>query len=305
MNKDRSKRNKTLELSAEETQRYLSRCVFSPLKDGEFSSCVICGDTFEVLPSLEKESYDLLIVDPPYNLTKEYDGKAFSKMSEEKYARFTEEWIEAVKPLLKSTASIYVCCDFRSGIVIAPILEKHFKIKNRITWQREKGRGAKSNWKNGMEDLWFCTVSDEYHFDLEKVKMRRKVKAPYRENGEPKDWFEEKGVKYRDTCPSNFWDDITVPYWSMSENTPHPTQKPEKLIAKLILASSKEGDRILDPFAGSGTTAVVAKKLKREFTVIEKSESYCALAQARLEKAETDNKIQGYEQGVFFARGDN
>lgn len=305
MNKDKSKRNKTLELSAEETQRYLRRCVFSPLKDSEFSSCVICGDTFEVLPSLQKESYDLLIVDPPYNLTKEYDGKAFSKMSEEKYARFTEEWISAVKPLLKSTASIYVCCDFRSGIVIAPILQKHFKIRNRITWQREKGRGAKSNWKNGMEDLWFCTVSDEYHFDLDKVKMRRKVKAPYKENGEPKDWFEEKGVKYRDTCPSNFWDDITVPYWSMSENTPHPTQKPEKLIAKLILASSKEGDRVLDPFAGSGTTAVVSKKLKREFTVIEKSESYCAFAQARLEKAETDGKIQGYEKGVFFARGDN
>ncbi len=303
MNK-RSDRNKTLVLSEEETQRLLGRCVFSPIKDNELDA-VICGDTFKVLSELKKESYDLLIVDPPYNLTKEYDGKVFSKVSENSYADFTERWIRAVLPLLKPTASVYVCCDFRSGIIIAPILEKYFTVKSRITWQREKGRGAKQNWKNGMEDIWFCTKGDDYYFNLDKVRQRRKVKAPYRENGEPKDWFELDGVKYRDTCPSNFWDDITVPYWSMSENTPHPTQKPEKLIAKLILASSKEGDRVLDPFGGSGTTAVVAKKLKRHFTVIEKSDKYCAFTLSRLEKAEVDDKIQGYEQGVFYARGDN
>ena len=303
MNK-KSDRNKTLVLSEEETQRLLGRCVFSPIKDNELDA-VICGDTFKVMAELPKESYDLLIVDPPYNLTKEYDGKVFSKVSENSYAEFTEKWIKATLPLLKPTASVYICCDFRSGIIIAPILEKYFTVKSRITWQREKGRGAKQNWKNGLEDIWFCTLGDDYYFNLDKVRQRRRVKAPYRENGEPKDWFEVGGVKYRDTCPSNFWDDITVPYWSMSENTPHPTQKPEKLIAKLILASSEEGDRVLDPFGGSGTTAVVAKKLKRHFTMIEKSEKYCAFALSRLEKAEADDKIQGYEQGVFYARGDN
>ncbi len=269
------------------------------------TNVVVCGDTFDALSSIEENSVDLLIVDPPYNLSKEYDGNAFSKMSAANYAAFTQKWIEAVLPLLKKTASIYVCCDFRSGIIIAPILEKFFKVRSRITWQRDKGRGASKNWKNGMEDVWFCTLGEDYCFSLDRVRQRRKVKAPYREeNGEPKDWFEKNGVKYRDTCPSNFWDDITVPYWSMNENTPHPTQKPEKLLAKLLLASSREGDMVLDPFAGSGTTAVVAKKLKRRFIVIEKSEQYCAYAQARLEKADTDDKIQGYEDGVFYARGE-
>jgi site-specific DNA-methyltransferase (adenine-specific) len=87
----------------------------------------------------------------------------------------------------------------------------------------------------------------------------------------------------------------------MSENTPHPTQKPEKLIAKLILASSNVGDLVLDPFAGSGTTAVVAKKLNRKFIAIEQNKDYCALTQKRLEMADTDMSSQGYN-GVFMER---
>ena len=152
-----------------------------------------------------------------------------------------------------------------------------------------------------MEDIWYCVLSDEFTFNLDKVKIRRKVLAPYKENGVAKDWFETDKGKFRDTCPSNFWDDVTVPYWSMSENTPHPTQKPEKLIAKLILASSNEGDLVLDPFAGSGTTAVVAKKLNRKFIAIEQNKDYCALTQKRLEMANADTSIQGYN-GVFMER---
>jgi site-specific DNA-methyltransferase (adenine-specific) len=88
----------------------------------------------------------------------------------------------------------------------------------------------------------------------------------------------------------------------MPENTDHPTQKPEKLLAKLILASSNEGDSILDPFAGSGTTAVTAKKLGRHFTVVEADEDYYLLALKRLELAENDKSIQGYADGVFWER---
>ena len=153
-----------------------------------------------------------------------------------------------------------------------------------------------------MEDIWFCTVSDEYTFNLDAVKLRRRVKAPYRENGVPKDWDETENGNFRNTCPSNFWDDITVPFWSMEENTAHPTQKPEKLIAKLILASSDENDLVFDPFAGSGTTAVTAKKLRRKFIAVEKNEQYCAWCQIRLEKAETDKRIQGFENGVFVKK---
>ena len=153
-----------------------------------------------------------------------------------------------------------------------------------------------------MEDIWFATKSGKYTFNVENVKIRRKVLAPYKINGKPKDWEETDQGNFRNTFPSNFWDDISVPYWSMAENTDHPTQKPEKLLAKLILASSNPGDMVFDPFLGSGSTSVTAKKLKRRYVGIEKNELYCALAEKRLEMAETDPSIQGYTDGVFWER---
>jgi site-specific DNA-methyltransferase (adenine-specific) len=153
-----------------------------------------------------------------------------------------------------------------------------------------------------MEDIWYATASDDFKFNLDAVKVRRRVLAPYKQDGEPKDWEETKDGKFRDTCPSNFWDDISIPYWSMAENTAHPAQKPEKLLAKLILASSDEGDVVFDPFGGSGSTAVVAKKLGRRFVSIEQNPLYCAWAEKRLEDAETDKTIQGYADGVFWER---
>ncbi len=204
---------------------------------------------------------------------------------------------------MKPTASIYFCGDWHTSISIPLVLEKHFIIRNRITWEREKGRGSKNNWKNNSEDIWFCTLSDNYTFNIDAVKLMKKVIAPYRdENGNPKDWsYSEKG-KFRLTHPSNIWTDISVPFWSMPENTNHPTQKPEKLIAKLILASSNVGDIVFDPFLGSGTTSVVAKKLGRNYVGIEKDEYFAALAEKRIHLAEKNNKIQGFEYGVFWER---
>ena len=179
---------------------------------------------------------------------------------------------------------------------------KYFQLRNRITWEREKGRGANKNWKNAAEDVWFFTNSDDYVFNLESVKTKRKVLAPYTENGLPKDWEKLEDGNFRLTAPSNLWTDLTVPFWSMPENTTHPTQKPEKLLAKIILASTNEKDLILDPFLGSGTTAVVAKKLNRRFVGIEADENYCLLAEKRLALAEADKKIQGFSDGVFWER---
>jgi site-specific DNA-methyltransferase (adenine-specific) len=153
-----------------------------------------------------------------------------------------------------------------------------------------------------MEDIWFATKGGDYTFDLDAVKTRKKVLAPYRLDGKPKDWAETAQGNYRDTCPSNFWDDITIPFWSMPENTAHPTQKPEKLLAKLLLASSRSGDVVLDPFLGSGTTSVVAKKLGRHYIGIEQEAQYCVWAEQRLERADADPSIQGYINGVFWAR---
>lgn len=297
----KSTRNKTIDFSATDGEKYLKKCVRAEDFNGE-TDITVLGDVFTAINGVKDGSVDLLIVDPPYNLFKNFGGKSFKKLGANEYADYTEKWIKAVMPKLKKTASVYVCCDWESSLVIGGVLQRYFVLRNRITWEREKGRGAKKNWKNSMEDVFFATVGGDYVFNLDAVKQRRKVLAPYKENGVPKDWEETKDGRFRDTCPSNFWDDISVPYWSMAENTAHPTQKPEKLIAKLILASSNADDLVLDPFAGSGTTAVVAKKLGRKYIGIEQNPTYCAWAEYRLEKAEEDNSIQGFRDGVFWDR---
>ena len=302
---EKAPRNRTIDTALKDGGKYLSRCLRqdgNSLSAGEKTDRIIIGDTFETLPLLPEKCADLLIADPPYNLTKSYNGSRFSKRSEAEYEKYTRRWLALVKPLLKDGGTIYVCCDWESSLVIGRVLGEFFTVRNRITWQREKGRGAQSNWKNGMEDIWFATNGAGYTFNLDAVKQRRRVMAPYRSDGSPKDWEQTEGGKFRDTCPSNFWDDITIPFWSMPENTAHPTQKPEKLCAKLILASSNAGDVLLDPFCGSGTSAVTAKKLGRHYIGIELEEQYCIWAEQRLELAETDKTIQGYSDGVFWER---
>jgi site-specific DNA-methyltransferase (adenine-specific) len=266
------------------------------------SDQLICADAFTVFEQLPHSAFDLLFADPPYNLTKEFGRESFRQRTIEDYESWLDSWLSRCLPLLKPTASVYICGDWRSSSAIQRIGSKHLKLQNRITWEREKGRGAKQNWKNAAEDIWYFTVSDKFTFNLDAVKVRRKVLAPYKENGRPKDWSSDDRGNYRDTHPSNLWTDISVPFWSMSENTDHPTQKPEKLLAKILLASTNAGDLILDPFAGSGTTAVVAKKLGRKFVAIESDEQYCLIAQKRLEMAETDKTIQGFSNGVFWER---
>ena len=303
----KAQRNKTIDMSIEEGACYLGRCIAitEPKKIEDILDKTICGDTFEVLPLLPEKFVDLLIVDPPYNLDKDFHGQKFQRRSDDSYEEYTESWVQAILPLLKDNATIYVCCDWVSSLSIAKVLKKYFHIQNRITWQREKGRGALSNWKNGMEDIWFATKSNAYTFNVESVKIRRRVIAPYKVDGCPKDWEETENGNFRNTYPSNFWDDISIPYWSMPENTAHPTQKPEKLLAKLILASSHPGDIVLDPFLGSGSTSVTAKKLNRHYVGIEIVEQYCVWAEKRLEMADSNSSIQGYTDGVFWERNTN
>ncbi len=298
----KSERNKTIDFSLNNADEFLSKCVYGKDVKEISENSVVIGDFFENIGKVKDKSIDLLIVDPPYNMYKDFGGNEFKKTDLDSYADYTEKWIKPLKSKLKETASVYVCCDWQSSIVIGKILSNHFILRNRITWQREKGRGAKENWKNSMEDIFFVTVSDKYTFNLDAVKVRRKVIAPYVENGRPRDWEEVNGKKFRYTCPSNFWDDISVPYWSMPENTAHPTQKPEKLIAKLILASSNKGDLVFDPFGGSGTTGVTAKKLDRDYILIEQNPLYCAWASKRLSDAENNKEIQGYYGGVFWEK---
>lgn len=302
--KMRARLNRTITLEEEGISRLKRKLLTlnAKVSPEEITNKTICQDLFACLEYLPEGFVDLLFVDPPYNLTKEFNSNKFKEMLADEYEEWFDSWLNPLRKVLKPTASVYVCGDWKSSSAIFRVMSKYFKIRNRITWEREKGRGAKSNWKNCSEDIWFGTVSDNFTFNSDAVMLKRKVIAPYRLDGKPKDWSEEETGNYRLTYPSNLWTDITVPFWSMPENTDHPTQKPEKLLAKIILASSKEGDFVFDPFLGSGTTSVVAKKLGRKYCGIELDELYCCLAEKRLEMADNDKSIQGYIDGVFWER---
>ncbi|MBE7472342.1 MAG: site-specific DNA-methyltransferase [Anaerolineae bacterium] len=302
--KVRAPRNRTLTLSEAEKTVYQTRLLRlnSPAAIETILNQTICQNLLEVVEYLPGQFVDLLFLDPPYNLSKSFNGRSFSPMPLAEYETWLESWLSPLVKTLKPTASIYICGDWQSAAAIQRVAEKYFVVRNRITWEREKGRGAQTNWKNASEDIWFCTMSKQYTFNVEAVKLRRQVIAPYTENGQPKDWEQSEAGRFRLTHPSNLWTDLTVPFWSMPENTDHPTQKPEKLLAKIILASSHPGDVVFDPFLGSGTTSVVAKKLGRRYVGIEIDELYCCLAEKRLELAEKDKSIQGYADGVFWER---
>jgi len=297
-------RNKTLTLTEDEIALYEGKLkrLSGPTLAAEIINKSINQDLFELLDYLPDSFVDLLFLDPPYNLTKAFRGHTFKQRSLEEYAVWLETWLPRLLKTLKETASVYVCGDWRSSAALHQVLEKYLIVRNRVTWEREKGRGSRVNWKNCSEDLWFCTASERYTFNAEAVKLKRRVIAPYQVAGERKGWAEEEEGRYRLTYPSNLWTDLTVPFWSMAENTDHPTQKPEKLLAKIVLASSARGDLILDPFLGSGTTAVVAKKLGRSYVGVERDLHYCCLAEKRLALAEEVKTIQGYAEEVFWER---
>ena len=302
--KVRAPRNRTLTLTEDERQ-CLAPQLLSPTSNlvvGDLTNRIIHGDLLKVIVFLPDAFVDLLILDPPYNLDKQFDDAKFAHRTNEEYLQYLESWFPRLLRFLKPHATVYLCGDWQCSAAEYQVMAKYLHVQNRITWQREKGRGAKTNWKNCCEDIWFGTRGRKYYFNVDAVKQKRRVIAPYREGGLPKDWQETAEGNYRLTCPSNFWDDISVPYWSMPENTDHPTQKPEKLLAKLILASSRPGDFVFDPFLGSGTTAVVAKKLGRRFCGVELSLEYCCWALKRLERAAQDATIQGYHNGVFWER---
>lgn len=298
-------RNKTLELSPKEEKAYVARCLRLKKKStfDEVINKTIHQDALKAIDLLPDKCVDLMVVDPPYNLTKNFGTTIFKETDLKSYKKWLDKWLKKTVRILKENASVYICSDWKTSIAIPEIAGKYFILQNRISWEREKGRGAQNNWKNCLEDIWFFTMGKEYTFNIEAVKIQKEVIAPYRDNnGAPKDWVQDGEKRYRLTHPSNIWTDISIPFWSMPENTPHPTQKPEKLIAKLILASSNPGDVVFDPFLGSGTTSVTAKKLGRRFIGIEREKEYAALSERRLELADTYPNIQGFENGIFKAR---
>lgn len=303
--KKRAERNRTLTIlpQEEEVLKKNIETLETVSRSKDFINKTVNANLMDVLPLIPDGFANLIIIDPPYNLTKDFNGMKFNAMKDKNYEAYLDSWLPLVCKKLSSSGSLYLCGDWKCTSALQRALEKNLTVINRITWQREKGRGARQNWKNGMEDIWFAVKnSADYYFNVDAVKIKRKVIAPYKINGKPKDWDEGEDGNFRLTYPSNFWDDISIPFWSMSENTDHPTQKSEKLYAKLILASSRPGDIVFDPFLGSGTASVVAKKLGRNYCGIELNYEYCMFAAKRLLMAGDNKEIQGYRDGIFWER---
>lgn len=288
----KSNRNKTISVVKEDYKRFPILKLISKFEalnskqiknsKSKIQNQIYFGDCLDEMKKLPNECVDLIVTDPPYTIRRDF-GKGTIDIDSNNFTAWCEQWIAECARLLKKNGSIYICINWEASSIIESILKKHFIVQNRITWKRDKGRGAKRNWKNNLEDIWFATKSNNYIFNLNDVKIEKPVIAPYiGVNGQPKDWKIVDGKKIRLTHPSNIWTDLVVPFWSMPENTEHPTQKPEKLIERIILASSNKGDLVFDPFLGSGTAAVVAKKLGRNYLGFEIEKKFYVLAQKRL-----------------------
>lgn len=188
--KQRAPRNQTINLSESERTKYKQRLikVDAPASTDTILNKTICQDSFDVLDYLPDKFIDIAFVDPPYNLNKAFNLTTFKEMKSEKYEQWLDSWISKMVRLLKLTASVYICGDWKSSGAIFNVAGKYFEIQNRITFAREKGHGAKTNWKSNSEDIWFCTMSKDYHFDVDAVKIKKKVIAPYRDgSGHAKD----------------------------------------------------------------------------------------------------------------------
>lgn len=303
MPKERASMNRTITLTEEERYTY-EDYISNKFELNENS--VICGDFFNINSQIPDKYVDLILLDPPYNITKKYGENTFKAMSDDEYFDYILKVFKHCLRVLKDDGTMYVCGDWKTSYIQRKALESLENeclcdVINRITWSRDKGRGSEKNWKNNIEDI-YMVVKDKnnYTFNIDAVKMKKTVLAPYKDkNGNNKDWQDDGEGAYRMTCPSNIWFDITVPFWSMAENTDHPTQKSEKLYAKLILASSNKDDVVYEPFAGVFTGCVTAQKLGRNWLGIEYEKEYCLLGQKRLCLAEINNTIQGYEDGIF------
>ena len=301
-------RNRTIQISKNDLKVFGEKLIElnSNISLNNLINKTINQDYFSAVEFLPDGFIDLLFIDPPYNMNKKFGSSKFKESSVDEYTEWLDSVVQKLDRCLKPNASVYICGDWKSSTSIYQVMSKYFIVRNRITWEREKGRGSKTNWKMNSEDIWFGTKSGKYIYNHDSVKLKRKVIAPYRtKSGEPKDWDETENGQFRLTYSSNLWNDISVPFWSMPENTEHPTQKPEKLLAKLILASSNAGDIVFDPFLGSGTTSVVAKKLDRNFVGIEMDNNFAVVTEKRLKMVDENNSIQGFKNGVFWERNTN
>lgn len=247
---------------------------------------IYLGDCIKVLnEKIDKKSINLIFADPPYNLSRngmKWEAKKWfmmnekwDKMSVSKYVDFTKKWIKASKQILKDNGSIYISCTYHNIAEIMIILkELGFKVNNIITWHKTNAMPNMTRrvFTHSAEFIIWAVKGKKWIFNYEKIK---KINPEKRKDGSLK--------QMRDVWPMSLVQGKER-LKNRSGRAFHPTQKPEEMLKRIIVASSNKNDLVLDPFLGTGTTAVIAKKLGRNWIGIEKEKKYREVAQKRIRK---------------------
>jgi len=251
------------------------------------------ADCIDFLKQICDGSVDLAVIDPPYNMHKAgWDTFANQK----KFLEFTFNWINTLIPKLKENGSLYVFnTPYNSAFILSHLVNQGMIFQNWITWDKRDGMGgAKQRYSNGQETILFFTKGKNHIFNYNDIRLpyestdrieHAKTKGILKDG---KRWFPNPGGKL---C-GEVWHITSERHKNKingkTPKMPHLTPKPLEMIERIIKASSKKGDLILDCFVGSGTTAIVAKKLGRNFLCCDSDKTYVKLAQKDLNKY--DNK---------------
>lgn len=247
------------------------------------------GDCIEILKKkIEKNSIDLIFADPPYNLSgnglnwkgNKTGGDWFmvneewDKMTSKDYIKFTKEWILGCHKVLKNNGSIYIACSYHNiGEVMIVLKQLNYKINNIITWYKTNAMPniTRRVFTHSTEFIVWAVKGSGWIFNYEKIKEINPEKQKNGKEKQMRDFWEMPLVQGKERLKGE------------DGKALHPTQKPEEMLKRIILASSNEGDIVLDPFMGSGTTAFVAQKYNRNFIGIEKENKYVKATKKRLE----------------------
>lgn len=229
------------------------------------------GDALELFKELDDNSINLIIADPPYNLGKNYGNNRDLRGFEE-YLTFSGKWLAEAYRVLKETGTIYVFMGVRFISYLYDIMDRELSMffNSWITWHYTQGMGRKVGFSPRHDDILMFNKSENFIFNLDAVRVPQKY---YRERN-----------NMRGANPGDVWQFSHIHYCNENRQN-HPTQKPEGLTERMILASSNEGDTVVDPFGGSGTTLRVCQQLNRSCIAFEINPDYVRMTEERLSKA--------------------
>ena len=268
---------------------------------GFSDGALFTGDSIEWMKTINDESIDMVFADPPYNI-KKADWDDFG--SQERYIEWSMRWIEQASRILKPTGSLYVCGFSEILADLKHPSMRYFSSCRWLVWFYRNKANLGKDWGRSHESILHLRKKDLGHINYDDVRIpygKHTLKYPDHPQADSSQYGRKGSHWTPNPLGAKPKDVVEIPTTcnGMNEKTPHPTQKPEELLRKLILASSSEGDLVLDPFSGSGTTAVVASQLHRQWLACDENPEYNQWATQRLDSIDHARTV---EQWMAFDR---